>query len=395
MMNTLVTARVKSIDLLRGLVMIIMALDHTRDYFNADAFLFDPLNLQKTTVLLFFTRWITHFCAPIFVLLAGTSAFISGQRKTKKELSGFLLKRGLWLIFLELTVVNFSWFFNIHFTILLLAVIWTLGICMICLAGLIFLPRKIILCIGIILVAFHNLLDNTHFPDHNFMGFIWGFLHDQKLFQLGRFNIFLAYPILPWIGVMALGYCLGELYAKGYDGNKRRKILLTTGTLSILLFIILRSINVYGNIIPWSAQSSPIFSILSFLSISKYPPSLDYILLTEGVALIFLSLTENISNNFSKFISVYGRVPLFYYLLHIYLIHVVALMAAVLTGRPWTDMTSFYTWISYMPNLSGYGFSLGIVYLIWISIVLFLYPICKWYDGYKSSHRDKWWLSYL
>ncbi len=394
-MNTLVTARVKSIDLLRGLVMIIMALDHIRDYFNADAFLFDPLNLQKTTVLLFFTRWITHFCAPIFVLLAGTSAFISGQRKTKKELSGFLVKRGLWLIFLELTVVNFSWFFNIHFTFLLLAVIWTLGICMICLAALIFLPKKIILCIGIILVGFHNLLNNTHFQDNNFMGFIWGFLHDQKLFHLGRFNILMAYPILPWIGVMALGYCLGELYAKGYDANKRKKILLKIGTLSILLFIILRSINIYGNIIPWSAQSSPAFSFLSFLSISKYPPSLDYLLLTEGVALIFLALTENISNRLSKFISVYGRVPMFYYLLHIYLIHIIALMAAVLTGHPWTDMTSFYTWISYMPNLSGYGFGLGIVYLIWISVVLFLYPICKWYDGYKSSHRDKWWLSYL
>jgi uncharacterized membrane protein len=394
-MNTLIPPRIKSIDLLRGLVMIIMALDHTRDYFNADAFLFDPLDLQKTSVLLFFTRWITHFCAPIFVLLAGTSAFISGQRKTKKELSLFLLKRGLWLIVLEFTIVNFSWFFNIHFTFLLLAVIWTLGVCMICLAGLIFLPRKIILFIGIILVSAHNLLDNTHFPENNFMGFLWGFLHDQKMFHLGHFTILMAYPILPWIGVMALGYCLGEIFAKGYDANKRKKILLRIGSLSILLFIILRSINIYGNIIPWSTQSSPMLSFLSFISISKYPPSLDYLLLTEGVAFIFLALTENISNNLTKFISVYGRVPMFYYLLHIYIIHFVALMAAVLTGYPWTDMTSFDTWITYMPNLRGYGFSLGVVYLIWISIVLFLYPICKWYDAYKSGHRNKWWLSYL
>jgi uncharacterized membrane protein len=375
--------------------MIIMALDHTRDYFNADAFLFDPLDLQKTTVLLFFTRWITHFCAPIFVLLAGTSAFISGQRKTKKELSVFLVKRGLWLIFLELTIVNFSWFFNIHFTFILLAVIWTLGVCMICLAGLIFLPRKIILCIGIILVAAHNLLDSTHFPENNFIGFLWGFLHDQKMFPFGHYTIFMGYPILPWVGVMALGYCLGELFSSGYDAAKRRKLLLMIGSCSLILFIILRGINAYGNPKPWIGQPSAIFSFLSFINVTKYPPSLDYILLTDGGALIFLSLTENISNRITRFISVYGRVPMFYYLLHIYLIHIVALMAAVITGRPWTDMTSFDTWITYTPNLRGYGFSLGVVYLIWISIVLFLYPICKWYDGYKSRHRDKWWLSYL
>lgn len=375
--------------------MIIMALDHTRDYFNADAFLFDPMDLQKTTVLLFFTRWITHFCAPVFVLLAGTSAFISGQRKTKKELSGFLFKRGLWLIFLELTIVNFSWFFNIHFTFFILAVIWTLGICMICLAGLIYLPKKVILAIGIILVATHNLLDKTHFSENNAMGFIWGFLHDQKLFHLGRFNIMMVYPILPWIGVMALGYCLGEIFAKGYDANKRKRILLAIGCGSVLLFVILRSINIYGNIIPWKSQSSPIFSFLSFISISKYPPSLDYVLLTEGVALIFLALTENISNGLTKFISVYGRVPLFYYIFHIYLIHIIALMAAVLTGYSWTDMTSFDTFISYMPNLKGYGFGLGIVYIIWLAVVILMYPLCKWYDGYKSSHRDRWWLSYL
>jgi len=375
--------------------MIIMALDHTRDYFNADAFLYDPLDLQKTTVLLFFTRWITHFCAPIFVLLAGTSAFISGQRKTKKELSIFLFKRGLWLIFLELTIVNFSWFFNIHFTFILLAVIWTLGVCMICLSALIFLPKNVILIIGIILVAGHNLLDNIHFTENNFIGFIWGFLHDQKMFPLGHENILMAYPILPWIGVMALGYCLGELFSSGYDAAKRRRLLLMVGSCSLILFIILRGINAYGNPKPWVGQQSAIFSFLSFINVTKYPPSLDYILLTDGIALIFLSLTENISNRLTRFISVYGRVPMFYYLLHIYLIHIVALMAAVLTGFQWTDMTSFNTWITYTSNLKGYGFSLGVVYLIWISIVLFLYPICKWYDGYKSSHRDKWWLSYL
>jgi uncharacterized membrane protein len=375
--------------------MIIMALDHTRDYFHADAFLYDPLDLNKTSVAIFLTRWVTHFCAPIFVLLAGTSAFISGQRKTKKQLASFLVKRGLWLIFLELTVVNFSWFFNIHFTFILLAVIWTLGICMICLALLIFLPRKLILLIGLILVCAHNLLDNTHFQEHDANGFLWGLLHDQKMFSIGQFNILMAYPIIPWIGVMALGYCLGGIYTNDYDAKKRRDVLLSLGLSSIVLFVILRAINTYGNPVPWTNQSSFDFNLLSFINVTKYPPSLDYLLITEGFALIFLALTDKASNGLSRFISVYGRVPLFYYLLHIYLIHLIALLAAVLTGHPWTDMTSFTTWISYMQNLRGYGFSLGVVYLIWIFVVIALYPLCKIYDRYKTSHKDKWWLSYL
>jgi uncharacterized membrane protein len=394
-MNTLKFNRIKSIDLLRGLIMVIMALDHTRDYFHADAFKFDPMDLNKTNVLLYFTRWITHLCAPIFVLLAGTSAFISGQRKTKKEMSLFLVKRGFWLIFLELTVVNFSWFFNIEFSFILLAVIWILGVSMIFLAGFIFLPRNIILCIGLLMVFGHNLLDNIHFPDHNAMGFVWGLLHDRKNFAIGHENIMEAYHIIPWIGVMALGYCLGGIYANGFDPGKRKKILLRLGTGSVILFIIVRSINVYGNDRPWSGQGSPLFSFLSFMNISKYPPSLDYLLITEGIGLIFLGLTENISNRFTKFISVYGRVPLFYYILHIYLIHLIAMLAAPLAGFRWNDMTGFTTWISLMPNLSGYGFSLGVVYLVWISVVLFLYPLCKWYDGYKSRHKEKWWLGYL
>ncbi len=394
-MNTLTTTRIKSIDVLRGLIMIIMALDHTRDYFNADAFLFDPLDLSKTTVPIFFTRWITHFCAPIFILLAGTSAFISGQRKTKKQLASFLVKRGLWLIFLELTVVNFAWFFNIHFTFFLLAVIWALGICMICLAGIIFLPRKAILWLGIILVAGHNLLDNIHFPGNNLMDYFWSFLHEQNYFQIGNHGVLFAYPLLPWIGVMALGYCMGELFSNNYDPVKRRKLLLTIGSWSLILFVILRGINIYGNLKPWKEQSSAVFSFLSFLDITKYPPSLDYILVTDGSALVFLSLMENVSNRFTKFVSVYGRVPMFYYLLHIYLIHLIALTAAVLTGFEWTRMTSFPTWITFSGQLKGYGFSLGVVYLIWLSVVILLYPLCKRYDRYKSSHRDKWWLSYL
>jgi uncharacterized membrane protein len=394
-MNTLKPARIRSIDLLRGLIMIIMALDHTRDYFHADAFVYDPLDLEKTTVLLYFTRWITHFCAPIFVLLSGTSAFISGQRKTTKELSGFLFKRGIWLVILEQTVVNFGWFFNVHFNFFIFGVIWVLGLSMIILAVLVYLPGKVIFWIGLIMVAGHNLLDPIHFQNHDAPGFLWGMLHDRKVFSIGQIQIGEAYHIIPWAGVMALGYCLGGIFANGFDPVRRKKILLQLGSASLLIFVIVRGINVYGNLYPWTSQSSPLLTFLSFLNISKYPPSLDYLLVTEGFAFLFLAFTENISNGLTRFISVYGRVPLFYYLLHIYLIHVVAVFAAVMTGYKWTAMTGFTSWISGMPTLQGYGFSLGTVYLIWISIVLFLYPLCKWYDGYKAANKHKWWLSYL
>jgi uncharacterized membrane protein len=394
-MNTLTTNRIKSIDLLRGLIMIIMALDHVRDYFHADAFVYDPLDLEKTTVTLYFTRWITHLCAPIFVLLAGTSAFISGQRKTTKELAVFLVKRGIWLVILEETIVNFGWFFNIGFSFFIFGVIWVLGLSMICLAWLIFLPRKIIFAIGLIMVFGHNLLDPIHFPGNDKMSFFWGILHEQKIFSHGRIHIAEFYHLIPWAGVMALGYCLGGIFAKGFDPLKRKRILLQLGTVSLVLFIIIRSINVYGNLYPWTKQSTPVLTFLSFIKISKYPPSLDYLLVTEGFAFIFLALTENISNRLTKIISVYGRVPMFYYIIHIYLIHLTALVAATLLGYRWTDMTSFYTWIDYMPNLQGYGFSLPVVYLIWLAIIVILYPLCKSYDRFKASHREKWWLSYL
>jgi uncharacterized membrane protein len=394
-MNTLTTKRITSIDLLRGLIMIIMALDHVRDYFHADAFLYDPLDLSKTTLILYFTRWITHFCAPIFVLLAGTSAFLSGQRKTKKQLAIFLLTRGIWLMILEETVVNFEWFFNIHFNFFILGVIWVLGLCMVILAGLIFLPRKILLVFGLIMVAGHNLLDKTVVPQNDALGFFWGVLHEQKFFQMGQVHIAEFYHLIPWVGVMTLGYCLGGLYTNDFDPLRRRKILLRIGIGSWILFIIIRSINVYGNLYPWTIQSSPLLTLLSFLKIHKYPPSLDYLLVTEGFAMIFLSVTENVSNRFTKFISVFGRVPMFYYLCHLLLIHLGAMLAAVLTGYHWYDMVSFDTWITELPRFKGYGFGLGAVYLIWIALILILYPLCKKYDSYKSRHKEKWWLSYL
>ena len=316
-MELVKSRRITSIDLLRGFIMIIMALDHVRDYFHADAFLYDPLDLNQTSVVLYFTRWITHFCAPIFVLLAGTSAFLSGQRKTKKELAAFLVKRGIWLIILEETAINFSWFFNPHFSFFIFGVIWVLGLSMICLAALIFLPWKWILAIGLLMVFGHNLLDTVHFNGHNLAGFLWGAIHERKVFAIGGVNIGEGYQFIPWAGVMAIGYCLGKIFSNGFDASRRKKILLQLGIGSWILFIILRSINLYGNLNPWTTQTSGVRTFLSFLNITKYPPSLDYLLVTEGFAFIFMALTENISNRLTNIISVYGRVPMFYYIIHI------------------------------------------------------------------------------
>jgi uncharacterized membrane protein len=394
-MKTLTTNRITSIDFLRGTIMIIMALDHVRDYFHADAFLYDPTDLQKTSVILFFTRWITHFCAPTFMLLAGISASLVGQRKSKKELSGFLFKRGLWLVFLELVIVNFGWTFAITFPNILLIVIWALGISMICLAGLIYLPKKIILIIATVLVAAHNLLDGIYVDGNGAGAFAWSFLHQSNyLFWHGE-GFFLGYPIIPWIGIMALGYCLGDLFATGYDVDKRKKHLLRIGYSAIALFIVLRFINVYGDRSHWSVQKNTLYTVLSFIKVSKYPPSLLYTLMTLGPSVLFLAYTEKLKGPLVKIVSVYGRVPMFYYLLHIYLIHLLAMIASQLFTPVGWHHWILKTPIWFTDDLKGYGFSLRVVYLVWIIVVVALYPLCKRYDIYKQSHKEKWWLSYL
>jgi uncharacterized membrane protein len=381
--------RIDSIDLLRGIVMIIMALDHVRDYFHADAYLFNPTDLSKTNVLLFFTRWVTHFCAPVFVFLAGTSAFMIGIRKGKKELSAFLFKRGMWLIFLEFTVINFSWFFNVHFSFMALTVIWGLAVGMIILAAIIHLPYKMIITIGLLLVAGHNLFDSFH-PTTN----VWALLHDPRIFPFGYFTIFTGYPILPWTGIMLLGYCFGTFYKPAIDQTWRKKILLQLGSALILLFVVIRLINIYGDPSPWSAQPTSLFTFLSFINVTKYPPSLLYVLITLGSAFIFLGVSENFKSKLSQYVIALGRVPMFYYIVHIYVIHILALMAALLTGFHVFDMV-FTTWVTDSVKLKGYGFGLGLVYVVWIAIVLGLYPLCLWYDRYKMNHKEKWWLSYL
>jgi len=388
------TKRIESIDLLRGLIIIIMALDHVRDYFHADAYLYNPTNLAQTSAFLFFTRWITHFCAPVFAFLAGTSAYLNGLKKTKKELSFFLLTRGLWLVALEFLIITLEWTFNAEYNVFLVQVIWSLGISMIFLAGLIHLPRKAILVTGIVLIAAHNLLDNVHVPGTGGASIFWAFLHEQRFFMIGNTGLFVGYPIIPWIGIMATGYCFGTLYAPGYDAAQRKRTLIYLGAGATALFIIVRGINLYGDPSHWSAQKDPLFSFLSFLNTSKYPPSLLYTLMTLGPSFLFLAFAEGPLNWLTKKLVVVGRVPMFFYILHIVFIHLLAVFAAVLTGYKASDMV-LSTWVTDSPQLKGYGFSLLAVYLLWIAVVIALYPLCKWYDAYKRSHREKQWLSYI
>ena len=371
-----------------------MALDHVRDYFHAAAFEYDPLDLEKTTPLLFFTRWITHFCAPVFVFLAGTSAFLSGQRKTKKELTVFLSTRGLWLIIMEFTIINFAWLFNITLPTIPLTVIWALGISMIALSILIHLPKKLILIVGILLVAGHNLLDGISVPGKGASSILWSLLHAPGIYVIGGKNLFVGYPMIPWIGVMALGYCFGQLYTPAYNPAERKRLLIILGFSAIILFVILRLSNVYGDAAHWSRQSSPLYSFLSFLRTTKYPPSFLYLLMTIGPALLFLAFTEGIRNRITNVISVYGRVPFFYYLVHIYLIHLLAMFAAEFSKFDWSDMIISF-WVNFDPQLRGYGFPLWVTYALWVLLVVTLYPLCRWYDRYKTKNRHKKWLSYL
>jgi uncharacterized membrane protein len=396
MQQTSATKRIESIDLLRGIVIIFMALDHVRDYFHADNFLYDPADMQQTNPAVFFTRWITHFSAPVFMFLAGTSAFLVGERKSKKQLSLFLLTRGLWLMLLEVVVINFAWSFNPAWPMFRLQVIWALGLCMVILSAVIYLPKQIILIIGLLILFLHNTLDNIHTTGNTLKDFLWGELHERKRFIIAGKTIAAGYPILSWLGIMSLGYCFGQLYKKGMDAAVRKKYLLVIGSAAIFIFILLRAINMYGDKAPWSVQSSFAMTVCSFLNATKYPPSLLYTLMTLGPALIFLAFAEKPLRWFGKRIIHIGRVPLFFYILHLYLIHLLALIAVALSGRPWTDMVlPLNANAKDAPWLAGYGFSLAVTYLWWLLIVLMLYPLCKWYDKYKTNHKEKWWLSYL
>ena len=390
-MQPVTKTRIESLDLLKGLVMVIMALDHTRDYFHSSAFLFDPADPAQTTLIVFFTRWITHFCAPAFSFLAGISVFMVSRRKSKHVLSGFLIKRGLWLIFIELTVVNFGWYFDPHFHSFNLFVIWSLGVSMIVLAGLIHLPRKVILLFSLILIFGHNLLDNFHIEGN----LLWSVFHQFSIFKLSdTTQLYTGYPLIPWIAVMALGYYFGSFYEHSVEPARRKKIFNLIGIAAILSFVLFRWFNWYGDPLGWKHYGTFAQSLISFLNPLKYPPSLMYLLMTLGAVFLFLANSEKLKGRVVNFFSVFGRVPFFYYVLHLYLIHIIAMVTAQITGFGW-QMYILPGWIGETPGFKGYGFDLWVVYLVWISIIGILYPFCKKFDIYKANHKDKWWLSYL
>jgi len=387
--------RIESIDLLRGVVMIIMALDHVRHFLHHEAFLYEPTDLNQTTVFLFFTRFITHYCAPVFVFLAGISAYLYGAKKTKSELSLYLFSRGLWLVFVELFIIALGQTFNPTYPMINLQVIWAIGVSMIVLSALIYLKRKFILITAILLIAAHNFLDNVHITGNPVLHFFWSMLHEPREFAVGHFKLFVMYPLIPWIGIIALGYCFGSLYDSSYDAEKRKKILLSLGFSAIGVFFLLRSFNIYGDASYWSVQKDFAFSVLSLLNVTKYPPSLLYTLITLGPAMIFLALTERPLNKFTEKIAVYGRVPFFYYVVHIYLIHLIAIIGAIISGYNWTDMI-LTTKVNRTPELKNFGFNLATVYFVWIGLILVLYPFCKWFDRYKRKYQStRWWLSYV
>jgi len=388
--------RIYSIDILRGVVMIIMALDHTRDFFHFDAFIHDPLNLNTTSPFLFFTRWITHFCAPVFVFLAGTSAFLQTGRKTKAEVSSLLLKRGLWLILIEIVVITFAWTFDVGYHLIALQVIWAIGFSMALLSIVIWLPFNLVLVLGLLITFGHNILDYTGIMQDRNAGFLFDLLFRGNFaihqFAPGRM-ILTIYAGVPWAGLMMLGYCFGTIYRADVDSAKRKRILTYLGLGCLVLFILLRSANIYGDPLRWSAQKNGLFTFLSFINVTKYPPSLQYMCLFIGPSLFFLALLEKTNNVLSRAIVTFGRVPFFYYVIHLYAIHAAEMIAYLSRGHSFAEGNTLRPG-QFKFFAPGEGYSLTVVYIVWIILVIALYPLCKWFNEYKNRKRA-WWMSYV
>ena len=374
--------RLHSIDVLRGFVIVLMALDHVRAYFTAVRI--DPVDLSQTDPALFMTRWITHLCAPIFIFLAGVSASLMSRRCEPQQLRRFLVTRGLWLIALEFTVVNVAWSFNFRFEGgLIMQVIWAIGASMIVLAALVRLPRPAIAVVAIVMIAAHNLFDGLQPEAFGAWGWLWSLLHVQRQTTYAL----ILYPLIPWIGVMALGYCAGVLFEM--EAQRRRRLLLSAGTLSLIAFIALRLMNGYGDPHPWAAQSSGGLTFLSFINVHKYPPSLLYLLVTLGLGALLLAAFGTLRGRLIDILRTFGRAPLFFYVLHIALAHLSAGLLALATGYGPTVLTNLFL---YMPD--GWGFSLSGVYVAWMAVLIALYPACRWFAELKHRRTD-WWLSYL
>jgi uncharacterized membrane protein len=388
--------RIDSVDLLRGLIMAIMMLDHTRDFVHRDALSFDPANVARTFPMLFFTRWVTHFCAPLFVFLAGTAASFQEMRgRSKTHLSRFLVTRGVWLVAIELIVLRPLVFFNFHYGEILffLQVIWAIGCSMIVLAVVIHLPRRWIVWLSVAVIALHNTLDGFR-PAH--LATLWQVLHQQgPVFPFGPPGhvVFVVYPLVPWLAVISAGYAFGWLYRE--PEPDRRRTFLILGSCLVLGFIVLRSINVYGDPVPWTSQFGATKTILSFLAVTKYPPSLLFLLMTLGPGILFLAFAERPSRGrlANAFIT-FGRVPFFFYLLQWLVAHSLAIAASWVAGKPTAYLFSNFGFAGPLPPTDGIGFGLPMVYLLWLTGLVVLYPLCRWFAKVKATRRD-WWLSYV
>ena len=391
--SSLSSKRILSIDILRGIVMIIMALDHTRDFFHIEAMTGNPLDPQTTIGVLFFTRWITHFCAPIFVFLSGLSAFLSAKNKTPAQASTFLFKRGLWLILVEILIISLGLTFNPFYNFVILQVIWVIGWSMIFLSLFSRISFKTVLIIGLALVFGHNIFNLFPPPSNEGMALLLkvSFTAFGTVVPLDNNHLIgVFYAILPWTGIMFIGYGIGAWYKKGFQEEKRKRNLIIAGSLTIFLFFLLRFINLYGDPSPRKDYHDFLKNLLSFFNVSKYPPSLQYTAMTLGPAMLFLAFTEKMNNWFSRITSVYGAVPFFYYILHFYLLHSILILAFFATGFTITQIVQVPFW--FRPN--DFGFNLIVVYLIWIAVVAALYKPCKWFKSYKQTHRQ-WWLRYV
>jgi uncharacterized membrane protein len=379
----LVKARIESIDTMRGAVMLLMTVDHVRFFFS-DA-RFNPTDAALTTVGLFVTRWITHFCAPVFLLLAGIGARLSlGRGRSVRSSSKFLLTRGLWLIFLELTVARFGWQFNFDYAYAGALVFWAIGWSMVVLAALVWLPARASLAMGVSMIVLHDLTDDVH---PTTLGWLWSILHAPSSLRFGAHELEILYPLVPWIGVMATGYGLADFVF--VPGGERRLRLLGAG--SATAFVVLRAINGYGDPSPWRVQSVPWRTVLSFLDTTKYPPSLCFLLMTLGPALLVLPSLEGLSGRAARAVRTFGRVPLFFWLLHVPLIHLLALAFSVARyGR-------VVPWLVENPGVArpdGYGYGLATIYLVTALVIAALYPLCARFAELKARRRDEW-LSYL
>jgi uncharacterized membrane protein len=394
-MTTIKKNRIESIDLLRGIIMVIMALDHSRDYFHSAALIEDPLNLATTTPFLYFSRWITHFCAPIFLFLSGVSAWLQSGRKTTKELSQFLITRGLWLILVDLFIITLGTTGDIYFSYFIIQTLWAIGISMAILGLMIWLPFYVILVTGLLIVLGHNTLDFAEVKHQGSFPFWWQLLHRQGDVPLwsGR-HLFIFYPFLSWAGLMMLGYCFGKVFAT-YEANKRSKILIVTGLGLLVFFAALRFTNIYGDPVQWAVQKNSLYTFLSFMNVQKYPPSLLYMCATIGPSLIFLGLVNKTGSRLSKIFIVFGRVPMFYYIIHFYILSTINIVLFLSRGHTVAEGLKGAPGMPWKFVAPGEGYSLAIAYAIWITVVITLYPLCKWYDRYKSSHPEKKWLSYL